>query len=389
MRRFRRNDRPTTRGGGALVKLANAAASATSKLEDIYWDTKLTAAVKPWLTPTGQQTIEAALERLWGVNGRAYDLLADAVEATIESTTFEQNGQTWDVLMFVVPFLAWSRNHIPSGTLRQTEMDALREQLRTHIFVPQARFCLANRLMTPDQLPTSYDEETRLARQLFGAAVDQRDVVLSSEATTELPDFVSDARFMVGAVAVPHKDPIFAWANGDFSLETVLPLWEQHGCSAIAPMLAGVQFKALLPGAFFATLRKTDRESRGFHLQAGVAYLQALLHCQASQIGATFAPFHDHGELVEYRVGLGSLPAQEIWHGITWPILSADEEDRSPGEIRQLLQAVGVTYITEHERHFPLEYSDEYGDPLFPNASGETVRAEPPEEADVAPVQLH
>jgi hypothetical protein len=124
-------------------------------------------------------------------------------------------------------------------------------------------------------------------------------------------------------------------------------------------------------------------------VQAGVAYLQALLDRPSAHIGAAFAPFQDRGELVEYRIGLGNVPANEIWHGITWPILSLDEVESAPGEIRALLQGLGVTHMTEHEHRFPMEYSEEYGDPLFPNAAGETVRAEPPEEADLSPVQLH
>lgn len=389
MRRLRRNDRPVGRGGGALVKLAAAAAASSSQLEDHYWDARLAAAVQPLLTPSGQHTLEAALERLWSVNGRAYDVLADAVEAAIESTSFEQGGQHWDALMFVAPLLTWARTRIPSGILRNTELEALRVQLQAHVFMPEARLALVNRLLTPDQLPNSYYEETQLARQLFDAAWSEQDGGVSTSEMPDALDFVSDARFIIGAVIVPHGQAIFSWAQEAMSLETAQQLWFDQGHAALAPMLAGVQYQMLMPGAFFATLRKTDRESRSFHVRAGVAYLQALLDKPAEQMGAVFAPFHDRGELVEYRIGLGNISANEIWHGITWPILSPDEADSAPNEIRELLQATGVHQITEHEHRFPLEYSEEYGDPLFPNAAGETVRAEPPEEADLSPMHLH
>jgi hypothetical protein len=389
MKRLRRNDRPAGRGGGALVKLATAAAASGSRLEDQYWDARLATVLQGLLTPSGQHTIEAALERLWSVNGRAYDLLADAAEAVIESASFEQAGKRWDALMFVIPLLTWARSRIPSGTLRPAELQALRAQLQSHIFMPGARLSLLNRLLTPDQLPASYYDESLLARELFNAALGEQELNLPAEAVPEAMDFISDARFVLGAVIVPHGQAIFSWAQEEVSLETVQQSWSGQAHAALAPMLAGVHYQVLMPGAFFATLRKTDRESRAFHVEAGVAYLQNLLHRPAAQIGAAFAPFHDRGELVEYRIGLGNIPANEIWHGITWPILSLDEVDSAPGEIRELLQGLGVTHMVEHEHRFPMEYSEEYGDPLFPNAAGETVRAEPPEEADLSPVQLH
>lgn len=389
MKRLRRNDRPAGRGGSALVKLATAAAASSSRLEDQYWDARLAMVLQGLLTQSGQHTLEAALERLWSVNGRAYDLLADSAEAVIESASFEQAGKRWDALMFVIPLLTWGRSRIPSGTLRPAELQALRAQLQSHIFMPGARLSMLNRLLTPDQLPASYYDESLLARELFNAALGEQELNLPAEAVPEAMDFISDARFVLGAVIVPHGQAIFSWAQEEVSLETVQQSWSGHAHAALAPMLAGVHYQVLMPGAFFATLRKTDRESRAFHVEAGVAYLQNLLHRPAAQIGAAFAPFHDRGELVEYRIGLGNVPANDIWHGITWPILSLDEVDSAPGEIRELLQGLGVTHMVEHEHRFPMEYSEEYGDPLFPNAAGETVRAEPPEEADLSPVQLH
>jgi hypothetical protein len=389
MKRLRRNDRPAGRGGTALVKLATAAAASTSRLEDQYWDTRLAAALQVLMTPSGQHTVEAALERLWSVNGRAYDLLADAAEAVIESTRFEQSGRHWDALMFAVPMLAWARSRIPSGPLRLADLDALRLQLQSQVFMPGARLSLLNRLLTPDQLPASYYDESVLARELFDAALGEQVLNMAPEVVPDALDFISDARFILGAVIVPQGQPIFSWAQEEVSLEAVQQTWTEQAHAALAPMLAGVQYQVLMPGAFFATLRKTDRESRPFHVQAGVAYLQALLDRPASHIGAVYAPFQDRGELVEYRIGLGSVPANDIWHGITWPVLSVDEVETAPGEIRALLQSLGMTHIIEHEHRFPMEYSEEYGDPLFPNAAGETVRAEPPEEADLSPVQLH
>ncbi len=136
MRRLRRNERPgAARGGNALVRLATSAATAGSKLETQYWDARLTEAVRPLLTATGQHTIEAALDRLWTANGRGYDLLADVVESTIEVGSIARDAGGFDTLMFIVPALAWSHTRIAHGPMRQADLDALvdRPELRARL----------------------------------------------------------------------------------------------------------------------------------------------------------------------------------------------------------------------------------------------------------------
>jgi hypothetical protein len=88
-----------------LIRLANQMALSSSRLEDAYWETRLTALVDRLLADADEAPVNSALDHLYGAGGRAYDELADAVESCCE-TRHETSGQ--DVLLFAAPVLAWT-----------------------------------------------------------------------------------------------------------------------------------------------------------------------------------------------------------------------------------------------------------------------------------------
>lgn len=370
------------------MRLATAAATAGSRLEDAYWDARVAQAVRGLLTASGQHTIEAALDRLWTSNGRGYDILADAVEAEVETATLERSGERFDCLMFIVPVLAWSRSGIASGPLRPADTEALAVQLGAHVFARGACIALATRLLTPDQLPNSYHEEASLARELFAAALDGKHLALKPERVPEPIDFISDARYVIGAVAVPAGQAVFAWQADETTIEAATEAWAAQGGAVLAAMLAGSNAEPVLPGAFYSTLRRIDRNARVYYLRAGVAFLEAALGRPAAQIGAAFAPFYEN-ELVEYRIGLAVGRGDEVYHGVTWPVLSEGDAEEAPEQIRAVLAQAGVTQVFEHEHRFPLEFCEDCGAPLFPNAQGEVVHAELPDDAEPPRMHLH
>ncbi|WP_028310422.1 DUF2863 family protein [Derxia gummosa] len=389
MRRLRRNDRSGAgRGSGLLVRLATAASAAGSRIEDQWWDARLAEAIKPLLTNVGMHTIENSLERLSQTNPRAYDILADAVECAVESGILAHDGAEHDCLLFLAPALAWSRGRIPSGKLRDADLDALRIQLGAHVFAPGARIALSDRLYTPDQLPGSYAQEVTLARALFAAALGEGRHAPRADQIPEAIDFVSDARYVIGAVAVPKGTAMFVYQGEDVTIEASAQAWAEQGHGALAPMLVGCQFELMPPGAYYSTLRRVDQTARAFYLRSGVEFLGAMLNAEPAGLTASFGPFHE-GQLIEYRIGLTVGRSEEIFHGVVWPVLSDTDLDEGPEQIRALLTGLGVTRIVEHEHRFPLEFSEEYGDPLFPSATGELVRAELPEDAEPAPMHLH
>ena len=92
----------------------------------------------------------------------------------------------------------------------------------------------------------------------------------------------------------------------------------------------------------------------------------------------------------EYRVSLGPLDSNAVYHGIVWPLLgNEDEATDVAGEIESVLREAGVRDIRFLDHHFPMEFCDDCGAPLFPDSEGELVHAEMPEEAASPSPHLH
>jgi hypothetical protein len=92
----------------------------------------------------------------------------------------------------------------------------------------------------------------------------------------------------------------------------------------------------------------------------------------------------------EYRVGLGPKDKDETYHGIVWPLLGAeDEATDAAGEIESVLREAGVKDVIFLDHHFPLEFCDDCGAPLYPNAEAELVHAEMPEQPAASSQVLH
>jgi len=81
----------------------------------------------------------------------------------------------------------------------------------------------------------------------------------------------------------------------------------------------------------------------------------------------------------------------EVVHGVVWPLLGAEDETTDcVAQIETVLRESGLTDVVALEHHFPLEYCDDCGAPLYPSPEGEVVHAEMPEEQGVqAPRHLH
>ena len=73
------------------------------------------------------------------------------------------------------------------------------------------------------------------------------------------------------------------------------------------------------------------------------------------------------------------------------PLLGAEDETTDcVAQIETVLRESGLTDVVSLEHHFPLEYCDDCGAPLYPSPEGEVVHAEMPEEQGVqAPRHLH
>ena len=386
--RFGARDR-LSRDAAELQRLAAGLSESGGKLEDAYWETQLAEAVDSLLKNGAEDDINTALDRLFEANPRAHDELADMVESRTETNRLEVQGQLFDIQLFAAPVLAWSRFSIPASPLPKSTLQALAVQLGAHVFGGDAKLALADFLFSPDQLPRSFCDTWQLTRELGEAALAGGHLAIDTKGMPETNRFLSDVRYLVGAIAVPHGKPLFRWNEADGSKEGALKEWLKQGSPNLEPLLTGCAWQPLLADAYHAACRNADRLSRPYSLKASVAFLQTTLGLMPADIRAVVGPCYDR-RMEEYRVGLGPTTGDEIYHGIVWPLLGAeDEATDAAGEIEAVLREAGVKDVLFLDHHFPMEFCDDCGAPLFPNREAELVHAEMPEQPAANSQVLH
>ncbi|MCX7172927.1 MAG: DUF2863 family protein [Proteobacteria bacterium] len=380
-----------------LIRLASGLGLSGSRIEDAFWEARLGILIDKLLDEGREGTLTAALDQLYGGQERAYDALADLVEARCESripqpgdSTPGKPGKISDLLLFVVPILAWSRFSIPAGAIASSPLANARVQLLAHVFAQDVRIGMADFLFSPDQLPQSYCDTATLANRLGTAALHIRDVHLDPAQMPETANFLSDTRYLLGVAAVPHGAAVFRWQEEDGNRVEALKQWRSQGGEALRPLLPGCASELLLPQPYHAGCRDADRLSRPYSLRASVAYLSTTLNLTPAGLRAVIAPFYDQ-RLEEYRIGFTLKESNEVIHGVVWPLLDAeDDASDMAAQIETVLKEIDVAEVMIMEHRLPLEYCDDCGAPLYPNPEGEPVHAELPEEqAEAAPRHLH
>lgn len=372
-----------------VARLATGLAASASRIEDDFWEHRLAEAVDKLLRTGNEDTLNVALDHLFGANGRAYDALADLIESRAEGGVLGAGSGEFDVAMFAAPLLAWSRFTIPSGPLPAGTLAAARSQLQAHVLAAGARLALADFLYSPDQLPRGFVETWRLANQLAKAAADDKDARIDPRQLPETTRFISDTRYLIGAVMAPRGQALFRWQEEDGSRDQSASQWIAQGGSALQPLFTGCALEPLLPDVFHAACRNADQGLRVYSLRAAMAFLQTVLNAKPQQLRAVVAPFHEE-RLEEYRVGFTLADSSEIVHGVVWPLLGAEDETTdSAGQIEAVLEEAGVGSVMVLEQRFPLEFCDDCGMPMYPTPEGETSHAELPEDLPQAPAHLH
>ena len=386
--RFGSRDR-LSRDAAELQRLATGLSESGGKLEDSYWETQLAETVDSLLKNGAEDDINTALDRLFEANPRAHDELADMVESRAETLRIDAQGQEFDIQLFAAPVLAWSRFSIPACALPQSTLQALAVQLGAHVFGGDTRLALADFLFSPDQLPRSFCDTWQLTKQLGEAALAAKHLGIDAAGMPETNRFLSDVRYLVGAIAVPRGKPLFRWNEADGSKEAALKEWLKQGSPNLEPLLTGCAWQPLLADAYHAACRNADKLSRPYSLKASVAFLQAMLGLMPADIRAVVGPCYDR-RMEEYRVSLGPKTGDEVFHGIVWPLLGAeDEATDAAGEIEAVLRETGVKEVLFLDHHFPMEFCDDCGVLLFLNREGELVHAEMPEQPTAGSQILH
>jgi hypothetical protein len=202
--------------------------------------------------------------------------------------------------------------------------------------------------------------------------------------------FLSDTRYLLGVVVAPQGEALFRWQEADGNRAESFRQWAQQGGETLRSLLPACALEFQPIGAFHAAVLDADRAARPWSLRSVVSYLHTMLNVQPANLRATIALFADD-QIEEYRVGFGIGANHNVVHGIVWPLLDDERGNgETPARIEAVLREAGVTQIGLLSQHFPLEYCDDCGAPLYPSPDGEPVHAELPEaEAETASRHLH
>jgi hypothetical protein len=377
-----------TRDAEHVARLAQGLALSGGRLEDAFWEQSLGTELDRLLKAGNEETLNSALDHLWSSNQRAHDELADLVEARCEIGSVTANGGALDALLVTVPILAWSRYGIASGGMSRDVLAGIRSQLHGHVLAANTSLAIADYLFSPDQLPRGFVETAALAAKLHAAAAKNEDLKVDAKRLPETVQFLSDLRYVLCAVAVEPGKPMFRWQEEEGSREAALVQWRAQGGPNLHAMLSGCALELLLPDAYFAACRQAEQQARPYSLRASVTFLQTVLNVAAGQLRAVVAPYYDQ-HLEEYRIGFTWGDHSDVVHGVVWPMLGADEDKDAVSIIETLLRECGITSVTVLDDRLPLEFCDECGVPLYPNAEGESVHAELPEDEAATPTRLH
>lgn len=371
------------------IRLATALSTSACRLEDLFWELRLTRMVERLLGERDESAVIGALDQLYTDGSRAYDELIDVVESAAETCRAESTAGM-DAVLIAVPILAWSRYQVPSGTIPAAQLQDLRVHLQAHVLAADARLGIADFLFSPDQLPHSYVDTAVLSERLAKAALHGKDFKVDPAQMPETVNFLSDTRYILAAAAAPRGAPLFRWQEDDQTRDGAFQRWREQGGEALRPLLPACVIELLPPSAYHSAVRDADRASRPYALQSAMAFLQTVLNRPARDIRAVVGAYYDR-ELEEYRIAFTFVGNDDVIHGVVWPMLEAEDENAETlAQIETVLREAGVMEILVLDQRLPLEYCDDCGAPLYPNPEGEPVHAEMPEEqADAAPRHLH
>lgn len=399
-----------------LMNFAQALTQAASRLEERNWEQSLNNQIQKLLKHNHQDQIDQALAHLFQTDLNSYDALMEAVEACSETYQLEidEKGekQSYDALLVTAPILAWTRFSIQSGPIAPEIAQTLSSAFHS-LLADDTKMALMPSLYSIDQLPRNHCETHHLIQRMGLAAIKQNHLRPPAKPAETAP-FLADTRYLLIAVAAKHGAPLFRWqmpteqANYAENLEQSLTRWRTEATAALTLLLPGCGVELLLPEAYFVGCREADKMVRPVTIRAAVHYLTQTLSLKPEQLRAIVAPFSEEidGEQTdEYRIGFTLTKQSDIIYGIVWPLYGLEDEElpdigaviagkpeqlkKAIDEILELLTEVGITEIQRYNEHFPLEYCDDCGAPLFVDTDGELIHAEMPENMPEGNAHFH
>ncbi|UMR30503.1 DUF2863 family protein [Massilia sp. MB5] len=403
-----------------LLSLAQAVGQAASRLEERGWERSLDTQLLKLLKTGHQDTIDAALNKLFGADLNAYDVLMDGVEAASESATITVEGENgpaqYDVLLVAAPVLAWTRFAIASGAIPGDILNTLSAHFSAHLLADGTRMAMASTLYSIDQLPRTHADTYGKLHKLAQSAL--KGVALKSDTKTpETAPFLADTRYLLVAVVAPAGEAMFRWqmpsahAHQAEERQAALEQWRSQATPTVSRLLPGCGVELLLPEAYYMACREADKLIRPVSIRAAVHYLTHSLACEPAELRAVVAGFGEEAAdapIDEYRVGFTRRSNSDVIYGVVWPLYGQEDEEGTPpegpigglldalvkprtpvDEIVEHLNAAGVTQIKKLGERYVVEFCDDCGAPLFADPSGELVHAEMPEDAPTGTEHFH
>lgn len=384
--------RPTRRGSlnsnaERLVRMSSGLFESASRIEEHYWEKRLNTLIDQLLLDGSETIISSALDHLYSADIPVFEELADLVESRVECAPALADDARQSVLI-AAPVLAWSRYHIPAASIAPTMLKALRAHLHAHVLAQDTRLALADFFFSPDQLPQGYCATAELSSALGEAALRGQDLHIDPATLAKTEHFLSDTRYLLAAVSAPRDEAVFIWQERSGSRAHAHAQWGKQAGACILPLFPGCALEMVLPETYFAASSQADRAARAYSVRGSVSFLGMEFNIPAANLQATIAPFSDR-KLQEYRIGFSLPGSDDIAHGVVWPLLGPEDENSDIAtEIETILREAGINDITCLEHHFPPEYCEDCGTPLFPAPDGELVHAEMPEQSN-EPLSRH
>lgn len=391
MKRSRKPTKPRlTQDGEKLISLALGLAGSGGRAEDRYWENALTATLTALADGRRDSVIDNVLDQLYQTHDAGYESLIDIAESVAETVVVEHDGITWEFILVSIPLMAVSKYEIPFGPIAQEEMPRLKQFVGEQILAGGARLAIAPYLFSIEHLPQKFSALRDMARRLGLAAVGDEKPSWTPKAQSEPPQLPADARFLMAAVAAPVGGAHFCWQewDGHRGRAHCQERWAASVPVALAPLMQGCQFEALLPDAYFANAREADRRIRPITIHAAVAFLVGALKVTAPELRAVVAGFGD-AQIDEIRIAFTEKSSNEVVHGVVWPLYEQEDEHLGIEEIDACLRASGITQIDKLAERFAPEFCSDCGAPLFADNTGDVVHPELPEQAEFQPQVLH
>lgn len=385
-----------------LTSLAEALALSGSRVEDLFWESQITALIAKLLKGKPNRHIESALEALVPDRMAAYEILVEMAETGSESVQLDGPDGPYDVLLVSAPILVWTRYQLPvPSPLSPKETDTLVKALQQHVLAEGARVALLPEIVSFEQMPQTFQDTARWTLQLGQAAVSGKATHPEVRPMPNTEGMLADARFVVAAVAVPKGKAVFSWQAATDDIAGHRAACHQQWQDAINPVIqaryTACTIDYIQPDAYYVNSREADRRIRPLALKAAVIWLQNAANLRGSELQAAIVGCGE-SMIEEYRVGFTTRHSQQVIYGCVWPILSKEEAAGAaidngattiPDEIAAHLAEVGVTEIKLISGLATTEICEDCGAPFFPNALGEMMHPELPEETDLEPRHFH